>query len=486
MAIGLARGLEGAAEGIERTQHRREQEKQRERTDTQFEQGQEDREYMLERREITDERADEQYRVQKKMQDRAIAGNEATRAFMTTGDLELVNEFLNMYSPAGLNHDVIKNEDGSYSATMEYKGNKETKAISEDDIGKAMQLYMTSDPYAKLEEQQSLERASAGKAADRAHDMAKIDREWNYRLQQEGIKQKGKDGKDGEGGLDRLRYDLSWQKELNDLAKEDYGSLFGEQWKFDTTQEKAMRSAQANLAGVYFRLMDEPDTNAASNEAMRKIRKLTVDAQNAADQELDEGQIEKNQYDNRVANIIQSFVDQEIHQLAPKPGEAMERTGEGETGQIPQSEIELLRSNPTDKMKSYFDEIYGPGSADKLLSDNQAAVDTDTGETEVVADFSLMREAQAGEVTGEEQAEKPKQQLSRKQRQERSKMSRKQHGQIALSEYQNEWTNMDDAEKLEWWQENSGALKARSKRLHKKASTDIMEIRKKTAKGRNL
>ena len=484
MAYGLSRALQGAAEGVERGTEFLERQKQRERADVQFQQGQEDRDYMLDRRELEDKRADDQYRTQKKMQDRFMAGNDALRNFMTTGDLDTVNEFLNMYSPQGLEHTVKRNEDGTYEATMDYQGKSETKTVSEDDIGTAMQLYMTTDPYAKLEEQIKTEQAAETKKGDRAHDMAKIDKEYGYKMDIERIKQKG--DPDGTKGTSLARHKLSVQKELNDLSKEDYGTLFGDQWKFDTTREKSMRAAQADLSNVYYWLMDEPDTNAAHRQSLKEMRQYMTDAQNQADIELDEGQLDKKEYDNRVADIIDLFVDQRIGQLAPKPGqlqrqdETQQGGGQGQAP-IPEGAIKLLRENKdNEEYRRAFDEKYGEGAVDRVLNaGDQAAVE----EGGVSTDASLIRTAEADEVTGEEEAEAPKTQRKTSSegqtpQQKRAEMrkSRKDHQKIALSEYKNEWKNMSDKEKVAWFAENSGALKAKSQRSWRKAKAEIRRI----------
>lgn len=497
---GLSRALEGAAEGLQKGLDRREQEKEFARRDIEFQQGQEDRDYTLERREVEDTRADDQYRIQKGMQQRFNAGNEALRDFMLYGNTDSVQKFMNTYSPDGMEHKLEKNPDGTYKATMSYDGRTDSKVVDADDIGTAMQIYMTSDPYAKLEERIAADLATDTAKLDREHDKALIAQEYDRKEDIEHIKggykvaaAKG----DGSGPtLQREKHRLQWQKELDDLATKDYGTMFGDQWKFDTTREKSMKSAQADLAGVYYMKMEpgQEDTNAANRQALADMRIFQAEAVNQADEEMDKGTISRKQYDNRVADIIDLKVNKKINSMAPKPmdrqGQAAPQQGGGQSGypQPTDTDIQLLRdSGGDDQTKQFFDDVYGPGAADRILEGKPQA-QTDTTEGGATADFSLMREAQAGEAndekTGEEEAEEvPK--MTRQEKREEGRRSRKDHQKIAMSEYKYEWRNMSDEEKLSWWAENSGALKAKSPRSHRKAQNEIRKIQKAKAKGRN-
>jgi len=493
-SIALGRMYQGAVEGLDRTEDRRDRATRRDRADTEFEQGQQDREYRLERRGVEDKRADEQYKIQKDQQERQMAGNEALRDWTSTGDLTTVNEFMNKYTTKGVDYDIQKDKNGDYVSTMTFNGvASESKVISEDEIGQHMQLLMTTDPFAALKEQQGLDRASETKKADRAHDMAKIDREWKHRKDVEGIKAGAKgEGKDGEASLSRKRYDLSWQKELDDLATKDHGTLFGDQYKFDTTQEKAMKSAQADLGGVYYRLMEKPDSNSANRRALQEMRKFKAEAENQADTEIDEGQIEEKQRDGRIADIIDTKVDQRITELSPKPGESLQREGgaTGETGAggedsdeaRKQQAIELLEKDPSEKNKAAFNKIFGPDEAKKALGGSG-------GDVKGGGSGGLIKDANAAEMPAptepalkrkQEPAQKPekkKPDYSGQKERVNIRKSQKDHQKIALSEYKNEWKNMSDEEKFDWFAENSGALKAKSERSYRKARKELRQIK---------
>jgi len=492
--FGLSRAIQGAAEGLRGGLDRREQEKEFARRDVAFDQQQEDRDYKLERQGIEDERTDEQYKIKKKMQDRFMDGNEALRDFMLYGNTESVQNFMNRYSPEGMDHSLAKNEDGSYTASMSFDGRTESKKVDADDIGKAMQLYMTQDPYAKLEEQLKLQAETDTAKLDRAHDISLINKEYDRKEDIEHIKGKYKvaASKDGSGGnLQDEKHRLAWQKELDDLATKDYGNLFGDQWKFDTTREKSMKSAQADLAGVYYMKMEpgQEDTNSANRQALSDMRIYQAEAINQADDEMDKGQISRKQYDDRVADIIDQKVNKKINSMAPKPAELQRQGGTQQPaaagGEPPDDHKQMLIDSPTDEMKKFFDEAYGPGAADKVL-DNQPGKTGDAGG--VSTDMSLVRTAEADEVTGEEEAEAPKtermsdadvrkkMETSREKRRELNR-SRKDHQKIALSEYKNEWNSMSDKEKLAWWSDNSGALKAKSERSWRKAKKEIRQIK---------
>lgn len=493
---GLSRALEGAAEGLQKGLDRREQEKEFARRDIEFQQGQEDRDYMMERREVEDTRADDQYRIQKGMQQRFNAGNEALRDFMLYGNVDSVQKFMNTYSPDGMEHKLEKNPDGSYQATMSYEGRTDSKTVDADDIGTAMQIYMTSDPYAKLEERIATERASATAKLDREHDKALITQEYDRKEDIEHIKggykvaaAKG----DGSGPtLQREKHRLQWQKELDDLATKDYGTMFGDQWKFDTTREKSMKSAQADLAGVYYMKMEpgQEDTNAANRQALADMRIFQAEAVNQADEEMDKGSISRKQYDNRVADIIDQKVDKKISSMAPKPAELQRQGQDASQNQtqgrapIPEGAMKMLRDNKDNEdIRKAFDEKYGPGSADKVLGAPDQSSDG-----AAVTNASPVRTAEADTLTGEEEAEAPKtkrpseQEVRKKiavsqEKRTELRRSRKDHQKIALSEYKNEWKQMSDKEKLAWWSDNAGALKAKSERSWRKAKKEIRQIK---------
>lgn len=492
--IGLGRMMQGAVEGLDKTEARRDRETQRGREDTQWEQGQEDREYSLTRQTIDDSRSDEQYQIQKDKQTRFKSGNEALRGWMTTGEIDGINGYMNEYTPEGLDHELTKNEDGTYTAVMKFDGREESKAISEQEIGTYMQVLMTQDPYAKLTEQQNAKKAADVKKEDRAFDMKKLEKEYELKRGIEHIKGSyKKDGKGGKGSSSMPAY----QKELADLSKEKYGGSFANgMWSFDSTRKERMSATHADLAGAYY-MAGEGDTNTAHRQASRAMSVMEQRAAEQADAELDEGTIDKKQYELRVADIVDHYTDLTIKKMAPTPGETLQRGGgqpapKSDTGtEIPLEAIQQLKDDPSDEMKKFFDDTFGPGSADSILGGDEMNPDP-TANAGVTGEGgggpALIREANAAgtpkEVEKAQQEEEKPTKLSRGQRRREGKESRKAHGKIAVSEYKNEWVNMEDQDKLDWWTDNASALKAASPRSHKKANKEIIEIRNKSKIGR--
>jgi len=153
---------------------------------------------------------------------------------------------------------------------------------------------------------------------------------------------------------------------------------------------------------------------------------------------------------------------------------------------IPLEAIQQLKSDPSDENKKFFDDMFGPGSSESILGGGEIG-EGGTSESDVSggedAGVSLIRSAQAGEV--EQEKESPAPEVSRKndfsgqKTRKESKKSMKSYSKIAVSEFKNEWKNMDDSEKIEWFEENGSALKYGSPRGHRKANKEVTAIRRK-------
>ncbi len=494
--FGLSRVVQGAVEGIDKVEARGDRNTRRERTDIQWDQGQEDRNYSLGRRDINDQRSDEEYQKKQdtQAQDEEVRG--VMRNYLSTKgkNMDEVAAVFEKYT--GIKYSYEVGQDGTYDVTMENDGKKSEPAnLSFDEIGQGMEwLRSTSDPYELLKERKANKDATANKKSERAFDMAKLEKEYELKR---GLKSTPEGGKNGKSVTAKNKANLAINKELNDIAVQDYGSLFGDQWKFDTTQDKAMRSAQADLAGAYYFSSNDadPSTNSASRAALKDMRKFLTAATAQADADLDEGLIEENGYDNRVADIVEFYTDNAIKKMVPE-GESLQRDGGDQQPMsdantpIPLEAIQQLKADPSDEMKKFFDDTFGPGSADKII--NASPMGQEDKASAGVTDGSgggpsLVREANAGITTKPKEAEPKKKghAMSRTEKRRAGQKSQKAHRQIAVSEYKNEWVNMDDKEKIAWWAENSSALKAASLRSYKKADKEILAIHSKSRIGRN-
>lgn len=327
---GLARAFEGGVQGWKEGEARRDRATQRERSDVQFEQGQEDREYKLRRQDIETARSDEQYKVQKDAQDRFRAGSEAMRGWMTSGDIEGLNEFANKYTRDGVDHQLSKNDDGTYSYTMSVDGKSgESKNVTEDEIGTYTQLLMSQDPYAEMKEQQGLKREAAETASERKHDLAKITHE--YALKR-GLKSTAEGGEgDGKGGK-RDKAITADNKQQAKLSKDYYGTVYDGMFQFDTNSKKRLSATHSTLADAY-RMTGDGNTNTAHDRAARAMAQMEEMAIKQADEELDSGEIEEKDKEGRVSNLISSYADTVIKRMAPKPGDILGREGDPGGGQ---------------------------------------------------------------------------------------------------------------------------------------------------------
>ena len=478
--IGLSRVLQGAVEGVDRGMQRRDRATQRERADEQYEQGQEDREYSLSRRALDDARQDKEYQRKTEERERNDAVNRAMNALMR-GDVSLTNEVFNRYSEEGLSIDLQPNDKGTYTHVMDYKGKKtDPKELSIDDIGKGLISFKSDDnPFVRRAAQAKIDREDKQMGAKRAHEIAKIVKEYELKR---GLKS-APEGKDGKASAARSKANLSINKELNDLAKEDYGTLFGDQWKFDTTRDKALRSAQADLASAYYFSSDDadPSTNRASRSALQDMRKFLSGATRQADAELDEGSIDKNQYDNRVADIIEFYTDDAINKMAPSPGEVLQRGGgepapKSEAGtNIPPEAIQQLKADDSEEMRKFFDNTFGPGSANSVLNGGHI----DEGDT---AEAGVSDNSGPGLARKDKADDKPKvkkEKYSGQKKRAEMRKDLKARGRTAVSEFKNEWKNLSDEEKIKWFSENASALKYKSQSSHRKAKKEIATIRSK-------
>ena len=178
MAYGMGLMVQGGAEGARRFQDYQEEKedrgyelKRREREDTLFEQGQQDRSYTLARRDFEDARADEQYKIQKRAQDRKLKGQEAIRNWMSTGDIEGLVSYANEFTTQGIEHQMTKDADGGYTATIMRDGNVlSSKKVTEDEIGQYIMRLTASDPWETLKGEQDIAREAKTKEAEPEKD----------------------------------------------------------------------------------------------------------------------------------------------------------------------------------------------------------------------------------------------------------------------------------------------------------------------------
>jgi hypothetical protein len=317
--FGLSRAVSGAVEGMNQTEARRDrasnreyQDVQRERQTTQFDQGQEDREFALRRQDIETARNDEQYKVQKDAQDRQKAGGEALRAYMTTGDVKALEGFANQYTTEGITHEFTKNDDGTYTFSIDNNGKKESKIATADDMGSYAQYLLAKDPYAEMKGQQGLKREAAATKSERKHDMALLEKEYGLKRGVEHVKGKYKEGgKDGKVS-DHSKVNIAW-------AKTKYGGQFANgAWSFDNDTDRKAEIA-ANLADTYY--LTGSDATTAQREAGQAIAQMEAKATEVAKTELDEGGIDEKGYDARVIELMNAYTDAVIKSKAPKPGD---------------------------------------------------------------------------------------------------------------------------------------------------------------------
>lgn len=103
-------------------------------------------------------------------------------------------------------------------------------------------------------------------------------------------------------------------------------------FSFDTNSKKRLSATHTDLAGAY-RMVEGMDTNSAHRQASRAMSQMEEMAIKQADEELDSGSIDKDQYEGRVSNLIDSYTDTVIKRMAPKPGDILGREGDPGGGQ---------------------------------------------------------------------------------------------------------------------------------------------------------
>lgn len=329
---GLSRAISGAVEGMDRTEARRDrasnrehQALQRERETEVYDQGQDDREYALRRRDIETDRSDNEYQRLEGNRQRKIKVNDALKGWMMDGDLQVVTDVANEYGVEGVEYEITKNDDGSYTRKMTGPDGTKEEIVDEDAIGQGLMMFNDDDFAGSLRGQQQ-------KTSERKHDMAKLEKEYELKRGVEHVKGSYKEG----GGLSRTGKSLpAYSKELARLSGERYGGkLANGEWTFDTQRKKGKAAAHSDLASAYY-LSGDGDTNAAHRHAGRAVIQFEDRAIMQADQELDDGTIEKDKYEARVVELVDSYTDLVIGRMTPKPGDTAGRQPAGpQTGEV--------------------------------------------------------------------------------------------------------------------------------------------------------
>ena len=177
-ALGFGAMIQGASKGLDdveqRNLRREDQQYERERRSREgvtFENQQQDRTRRLKREDITNDRADKEYEVQKQQQDRQRDVMEAVRRWQLTGDPSSIVEASNKYTRDGVKHSIVKNEDGTYDVFGDVDGKVAKKTLTEDQIGQYMMVLAAQDPFAQVEKQQDAKASAAEKAAERSHQV---------------------------------------------------------------------------------------------------------------------------------------------------------------------------------------------------------------------------------------------------------------------------------------------------------------------------
>jgi len=480
---GLSRALQGAVQGMDATEARRDRATdreytglKRERETTQFDQSQQDRQFALGRRDIETERGDKEYQRLESNRMRKIAVNDAVKAWQMKGDLTGLNAVANEYTPEGVDIQITANKDGTYTMTSTGGGKTESEVLDENKLGSYAMMLNDDDFVASMQGQ-------AEKEGDRAHDMAKIDRKGAWDAKVKGIGATGT----GSAGSKEQRMLVS---QGNKTLSEQYGGNFdGMTWFPDPANKDEGLVAKAILSGKIY--SGTNDSNAAALQAVNEVKAVVAAAESQINEEIKAGTLKKDKSKERRSQLIRQFGNEAAGRYGTsieeqeKGGPALGREapagdGKPETGGGATPEfVDWLKKNDTPENRKSFNGKFGDGEAEKALGDSKQSGGK--------SDVSLIKGANASDGKQEQPKEVPslKPVSSRQTRAKEGKKSFKQHQSIALSEYESEWETMSSKEKLTWWTENSKALQAKSPRKHRKAQKEVREIRSKSDRGRN-
>lgn len=335
MSYGLARMMGGINQGMEDLRVRNIQDQERayqqerratmdQREDTAYAQSQDDRGVKLQRQAMETEQLENMQTDERRMR----AGNDALREYMSTKDPQHALDYLNEYSPDGIEFEAITNEDGTLTGRMTKDGQVVgEKPLTEDVIGPLMIQHMSKDPYADIKENQSLARSAAAKKTEMEHDLDKI----RVKGEEDRKTEQTKLGIGGRGGKVP-----DADKELNKISDKAWTTLSatGLMAAFDDTNKARMKDAHFSLSRMYY-YTDHPNIADAPAAAGALMQKLQDKASQQADAEVEAGTLDPDNYNNKVSDIIYEYVQQAIKQRVDyNPGgqAGLVRTG-GQGGQ---------------------------------------------------------------------------------------------------------------------------------------------------------
>lgn len=517
-SIGDAAVLEGAFTGLDRGLDRRERAKQRDHAVTQREHQLErqarekqtwansdaERKHQMERREITEKRADQAYEISETQRIRRKTGGDALRKFMVKGDISGVNDFLNTNDPE-VDYNLQKGKDGKYIMTMTDKktGKSGSNAnVSIDDIGKTLHALMSVDPVADLGQELARGRSAAALADERKHDITKLREEYKLKAGIERIKAGGTVGK---GGKSLPAY----EKQFASLAKSYYGSLDDSgAITFDSTRKRRMSATHPHLATAIYYSTDV-DTNGAHNAAAQMMTAIEEQAVGIVDAELEAGKITKRQYESRVSDVIDALATNAIDEMAPSPAQTLNRQGgaqgeaqaqsqsqpqgqpQGQPQAPPPEALQILKQDPSPEAKAEFDEVFGAGAADKALGgssqDQGAQVDPQAGVQEQGDDALHLKDDESDadmlarmdrELAGTNKKrsdlrDSEIESILKRKPDTGSPRSKQSRGRKVLAEFKANWDNLNPDQKSTWWANNSSLLKKVAPRVWRKASQEM-------------
>ncbi len=334
MGVGLgwtamARGAAAGLEDIERRDREEEDRqyllKRREREDTAWQQQQEDRDYTLRRREVTDKREDEDYQMRREAALRTKQVQDAMRTFGASNftDLSGYVDIANAYMPDGKIVDWKPTGKGTFLITKQTEDGKTvTKEVDADDIGANLQLL--ADPNKWYE----AEQAKKAKAAERDFELTKIRTRGEEDRKTERVKARLKEGEGlGVGSKADKELRLRVSQGLGVLQGAYGGRMEGGMWFPDPENtDKGMAAYRIMEAMIRHGNSDPID---AAAEARRKAESIAAIAEKTA---ADEG-LEGTELEARKNELIADLARQEAERYRKqKPALSREKPDKGGAG----------------------------------------------------------------------------------------------------------------------------------------------------------
>jgi len=299
-SFGLA--LRGANAGLQAAKQQGRADEDYNYTRLQREQGQEDRTHRLQRQDITEGRDDEDYNRRKEAADRYREGSEALRQLML-GNPQAAGDYATKWSGTGGKFNISKGDDGKYHIKIDEKGKIIDQKADLDTIGMTIQYLMSQDPSKRLDKARDERVAANTKANENQFALDKMDREYELKGQLE----KEKMGAEGKVA--------PYRKQLYNMSRDAYGATFANgSWSFGDANKESNAAARADLATSIYE-SGVKDTNSANNTASKLMKQYTTQAENYADKEEQEGKIDIDQRDERVAELIRWQVDKKIARM---------------------------------------------------------------------------------------------------------------------------------------------------------------------------